>query len=94
VALPIWAEFMRRVARQFPAEPFVPPGDLRTEELCRLSYLRAVEGCPTYVEYFKDGDEIPSRLCNIHTGNLKQRAQRAIQGLFGAIGRSIRGIFR
>jgi membrane carboxypeptidase/penicillin-binding protein len=94
VALPIWAEFMRRVSRRLPAEPFVPATEMRTEELCQLSYLRAVEGCPTYTEYFKDGDEIPTRLCTIHSGNLKQRAQRAIQGFFGAIGRSIRGIFR
>jgi 1A family penicillin-binding protein len=94
VALPIWSDFMRRVARRLPPRPFSPPGDMRSEELCKLSYLHPVEGCPTYVEYFKDGDEIPTRLCNIHTGNLKQRAQRAIQGLFGAIGRSIKGIFR
>ena len=59
-----------------------------------ISYQRPVEGCPTYVEYFKDGDEIPSRLCTIHDGNLKQQAQRAVQGLFGALGRGIRGIFK
>ena len=41
---------------------------MRSEELCLISYQRPVEGCPTYVEYFKDGDEIPSRLCTIHSG--------------------------
>jgi 1A family penicillin-binding protein len=94
VALPIWSDFMRRVSRRLPPVPFTPPGDMRTEELCKLSYLHPVEGCPTYVEYFKDGDDIPTRLCTIHQGNLKQRAQRAIQGLFGALGRGIKGIFR
>jgi 1A family penicillin-binding protein len=94
VALPIWSDFMRRVSRRLPARPFAPPGDMRAEELCKLSYLHPVEGCPTYTEYFKDGDDVPTRLCNIHTGNLKQRAQRAIQGLFGALGRGIKGIFR
>ena len=94
VALPIWSDFMRRVARRLPPAPFKAPGDMRTEELCRLSYLHPVEGCPTYVEYFKDGDDVPSRLCTIHQGNLKQRAQRAIQGLFGTIGRGIKGIFK
>ena len=94
VALPIWSDFMRRVARRLPPAPFTPPGQMRAEELCRLSYLHPVAGCPTYVEYFKDGDDIPSRLCSIHQGNLKQRAQRAIQGLFGSLGRGIRGIFR
>ncbi len=94
VALPIWADFMRRVSRSLPAEPFVPPADLRSQELCLISYQRPVEGCPTYIEHFKEGDEIPSRLCTVHTGNLKQQVQRAVQGLFGALGRGIRGIFK
>jgi len=94
VALPIWSEFMRRVSRQLPAEPFTPPSNLRSEELCLISYQRPVEGCPTYTEHFKDGDEIPPRLCTLHEGNLKQEVQRAVQGLFGAIGRGIRGIFK
>jgi 1A family penicillin-binding protein len=94
VALPIWSDFMRRVARRLPPAPFTAPGDMRSEELCKLSYLHPVDGCPTYVEYFKDGDDVPSRLCTIHQGNLKQRAQRAMQGLFGALGRGIKGIFR
>jgi 1A family penicillin-binding protein len=94
VALPIWADFMRRTAHLLPARAFSPPADLRGEELCRISYMRPVEGCPTYVEYFKDGDDIPSRLCNIHTGNLKERTQRAIEGFFKSIGKGLRGIFR
>jgi 1A family penicillin-binding protein len=90
VALPIWADFMRRTARALPSAPFAPPGNLHTEEMCLISYARAVEGCPTYVEYFKEGDDIPSRLCPIHQGSLKQHAQRALRGLFGAL----KGIFR
>jgi 1A family penicillin-binding protein len=93
VALPIWADFMRRTAQRLPAHAFEPPGDLRTEDLCHVSYLRPVEGCPIYTEYFKDGDDIPSRLCTIHQGNMKQRVQRAVQGVFGAIGRGLKGIF-
>ena len=94
VALPIWADFMRRSARRLPAHAFEPPGDLRTTELCRISYLRPVDGCPTYVEYFKDGDDVPSRLCLIHEGSLKQEAQRAVQSILGALGRGIRGLFK
>jgi len=93
VALPIWADFMRRTAQRLPAHAFTPPGDMRTEDLCHLSYLRPVEGCPIYTEYFKDGDDVPSRLCTIHQGNMKQRVQRAVQGVFGAIGRGLKGIF-
>jgi 1A family penicillin-binding protein len=93
VALPIWADFMRRTAQRLPAHAFEPPGDMRTEDLCHVSYLRPVEGCPIYTEYFKDGDDIPSRLCTIHQGNMKQRVQRAVQGVFGSIGRGLKGIF-
>ena len=93
VALPIWADFMRRTAQRLPAHAFEPPGDMRTEDLCHVSYLRPVEGCPIYTEYFKDGDDIPSRLCTIHQGNMKQGVQRAVQGVFGAIGRGLKGIF-
>jgi 1A family penicillin-binding protein len=94
VALPIWSEFMRRAARDLPAGDISPPEDLETHEICLISYSRPVNGCPTYVEYFKSGDDIPVRLCPIHSGSLKQRAQRAIQGIFGAIGEGLKGIFR
>jgi 1A family penicillin-binding protein len=94
VALPIWSEFMRRAATELPGGEIPPPGDLQPEEICLISYRRPVDGCPTYMEYFKSGDDIPVRLCPIHTGSLKQRAQRAIQGIFGAIGEGLKGIFR
>jgi penicillin-binding protein 1B len=94
IALPIWSDFMRRVAGRRPPAPIEQPPDLQPEELCLLSYQRPVEGCPTYVEYFKDGDDHPTRLCPIHTGNLKQQVQRSLQGLFGALTRGLGGIFR
>jgi 1A family penicillin-binding protein len=94
MALPIWSDFMRRTARRLPATSFDVPATLRDEELCSLSYMRPVDGCPTYVEYFKEGDEIPARLCPLHQGSLKQRARRAIEGFFGVLGRGIRGIFK
>jgi len=94
IALPIWSDFMRRVAGRRPANPIEQPPDMQSEELCLLSYQRAVEGCPTYLEYFKAGDEHPTRLCSIHAGNMKQRVQRSLQGLIGALSRGIGGIFR
>jgi 1A family penicillin-binding protein len=94
VALPIWSDFMRRVARRRPAEPFTPPAGLHGEELCRVSYHRPVQGCPTYIEYFKEGDAVPVRLCTIHEGTFKQRAQRALEGFVTAIGQGLKGIFR
>ena len=94
VALPIWADFMRRTARRLPAESFVVPPGLESREMCRVSYLRAVQSCPTYIEYFKEGDDIPSKLCTIHEGTFKQEARRAVQGVLSGIGRAIRGIFK
>jgi 1A family penicillin-binding protein len=94
VALPIWADFMKRTARQLPAREFeVPPG-LHGEELCSLSYKQPVEECPTYTEFFKEGDSVPSALCPVHRGTLKQRATRAIEGFFRGLGSKITGIFR
>jgi membrane carboxypeptidase/penicillin-binding protein len=94
IAVPIWADFMKRIARVLPAGDFVQPRSLREVELCSVSYLKPVEGCPTYTEYFKDGDSIPSRLCPIHRGTLKERATRAVAGLLRSLGSAIAGIFR
>ena len=93
-ALPIWSEFIKAAARKRGAREFPAPDGMREEQLCKVSYLKPVEGCPTYTEYFKDGDEIPSRLCPIHQGTVKQQLRRAVQGLFSGIGKRLRGIFR
>jgi membrane carboxypeptidase/penicillin-binding protein len=94
MALPIWANFMRRSARLLRPGEFPVPAGLRQEELCRVSYMRPLDGCPTYVEYFKDGDDIPARLCPVHRGTLKQRAQRAIEGFFVGLARRLRDLVR
>jgi 1A family penicillin-binding protein len=94
VALPIWAEFMRRTARRLPAAEFEAPPNLHPHELCLLSYQRPLDGCPTYIEYFKEGDSVPTQLCPIHSGSFKQETERVVRGIFGAIGKGIRGIFK
>ena len=93
-ALPIWSDFMRQALRHRPAAPFAPPASLRDEPLCRISYLRPVDGCPTYDEYFKEGDTVPGRLCPIHKGSVKQRVRRAVEGFFSGMGRRIGRIFQ
>ncbi len=94
LALPIWAEFMRRAVRTYPPREFDRPAGLKEEPLCQVSYLRPVEGCPLYTEYFKEGDDVPSKLCPIHEGTLRQRARRAVEEMLSELGRAIRGIFR
>lgn len=93
-ALPIWADFMQRAARVRPPEEFERPAGLYEESLCAISYRKPVEGCPIYTEYFKEGDDVPSRLCTIHSGSLRQRLTRTVQGWMSEAGRRIRGIFR
>jgi len=93
-ALPLWSDFMRRTARRRVPQPFNPPAGLHDEELCSVSYVRPVEGCPVYTEHFKEGDDVPSRLCTVHKGTVKQRVRRAFEGLLSNIGRELKGIFR
>jgi penicillin-binding protein 1A len=94
VALPIWADFMKRAARERAPQDFAIPEGLRQEELCSVSYLRPVDGCPTYVEYFKTGDAVPTTLCPIHEGSFKQRASRAIDGFFKSLGSRLGSLFK
>ena len=93
-AAPLWAEFMRRAARTRTPGTFDVPSGLTEVTLCRVSYARPVEGCPTYSEYLKPDDQAPGRLCTVHQGSLKQQVRRAIEGIFSGLGRRIRGIFR
>jgi 1A family penicillin-binding protein len=94
LALPIWVDFMRHAVRRVSLRTFAPPSDMRDELLCRITYLRPVDSCPTYTEYFKTGDAVPGRLCALHRGTLKQRVRREVEELFSTLGRRIRGIFR
>jgi len=93
VAVPIWADFMKRTATARPASEFAVPDGIQTVELCSVSYQRPVDGCPKYVEYFKEGDSQPSALCAIHEGSVSQRAQRAVGGFFHSLGGRISGLF-
>jgi penicillin-binding protein 1A len=92
-ALPIWSDFIRSVAKKRGAREFLPADGMQEVQLCKVSYLKPVEGCPTYTEYFKEGDDIPSRLCPIHQGTVKQQIQRAVKGFFSGIGKKLKGIF-
>jgi 1A family penicillin-binding protein len=93
-ALPIWAAFMQRAARVRPPVEFERPAGLVEESLCAISYRKPVDGCPVYTELFKEGDDIPERLCPIHRGSIRQRLTRTVEGWVSEAGRRIRGIFR
>jgi len=93
-ALPIWTSFMQRASQRRPPQEFAVPAGLHGEQLCNVSYLRPVEECPVYVEYFKENDDVPSRLCPLHRGTVKQRVRRVFEGILSGIGRKLKGIFR
>jgi membrane carboxypeptidase/penicillin-binding protein len=94
VALPIWADFMKRAAIVVPAREFPVPSTVEGEPLCSVSHLRPVGGCPVYTEYFKEGDDRPSQLCPVHSGSLKQVVVRTADRLFRGIGRAVAGLFK
>ena len=47
----------------------------------RISYRKPVDGCPLYTEFFKEGDQIPERLCTMHRGSIRQRLTRTVARL-------------
>jgi membrane carboxypeptidase/penicillin-binding protein len=94
VALPIWTDFKRRTTALLPAEDFAPPVGIEEHQLCRISYLQPVDGCPVYTEYFKEGDAIPKQMCPIHRGTLRQQARRIFDDLLRGVGRRIRDLFK
>jgi membrane carboxypeptidase/penicillin-binding protein len=92
IALPIWAEFMRRAERTLPSEEFeVPPG-MSEVEFCRMSYRRAFSECPKYTEYFKDGDDVPGEGCPIHRRDLREHLERAVEKFVEDLGKRLRRI--
>ena len=93
-ALPIWSDFMKAAARVRPPARFAEPEGLDEVQLCSVSYLKPVEECPVYTEYFKEGDQVPTKLCPIHQGTVKQQIRRAVQGFFSSLGRKLKGIFK
>src|SRR5262245_9324190 len=93
VALPIWADFMKRASRLLPARDFAVPVTVEEELLCSVSHLKPVDGCPVYKEYFKDSDDRPSQLCPVHRGSFKQVVTRTADRVLRRIGRSIASIF-
>jgi hypothetical protein len=72
---------------------FAVPDGIHGEELCSVTHLRPVDGCPVYTEYFKAGDTVPADLCPVHRGTLKQAATQVVQGVLRRLGSTIAGFF-
>jgi penicillin-binding protein 1A len=83
-ALPIWSDFMAHAAALRTPQPFKVPSSVDAVRLCRVTHLLARNQCPSYTEYFKSGDSIPSDSCNQHMGPV-DRAAQAVGGFFKRI---------
>ena len=90
VAVPIWADFLRRAVILRPPGTFIRPPGIDTVELCRISHAVPTDRCPTYEECFKEGDVLPETPCPLHAGSFRERLGRAIGGLVDRIRRIFR----
>jgi len=88
-ALPIWSDFMSKVARIRRPEPFRVPTALEPVRLCRVTHRLAREECPAYTEYFKSRDVVPDEKCDVHVGPVRTATQ-VVGGFFKKI---FKGIF-
>ena len=83
VALPIWADFMKRIARARPPAAVCGSRGLQAEELCSVSYLQPVQQMSDLRRSTsRRATRFRTALCPIHRGTLKQRTTRAVQGFF------------
>ncbi len=101
VAVPIWADFMKRTAKLLPAGEFVVPEGIARVELCSVSHAQPLDSCPKYTEFFKVGDEVPSDLCSVHRATFQEAAARVVERgskevntFFRSLGGRIGGWFR
>ncbi len=95
VAVPVWANFMKAATKGDKPEWFVPPSNVTTANVCRLSGRLATDGCQDvevvakngqlerrsmiYTEYFQRGTE-PTGYCDLHpTHGIASK----LAGLFG-----------
>jgi len=90
IAVPIWADFVRRAAKLRPPGTFTPPPEVDAVELCSNSHAVPTDRCPTYEEYFKKGDIVREARCPLHGGSLRERFGRAVGGLVDRIRRIFR----
>jgi penicillin-binding protein 1A len=85
VALPIWADFMKRVAQTLPPGDFqAPPASTsKSSVACRTCGRRRV---PDLCRILQGRRQVPSQLCTVHRGSLKERTAHAVGGFFRSLG--------
>lgn len=72
-AMPVWANFVKRISFLLNPQPFKPPPGVVARLICRDSGALATEQCPSvYTEYFVEGHE-PTESCPIHGNDLRKK---------------------
>jgi penicillin-binding protein 1A len=70
MALPIWADFMGKIADQKGAEPFVRPPGIVEETVCLNSGMLATSGCDSIASEVFLPNNFPQNICDLHGGQL------------------------
>jgi penicillin-binding protein 1A len=70
MALPIWADFMGKIADQKGEEPFVRPPGIVEETVCLNSGMLATSGCDSLTSEVFLPDNFPQDICDLHGGQL------------------------
>jgi len=70
MALPIWADFMGKIADQKGEEPFVRPPGIIEETVCLTSGMMATSGCDSLAAEVFLPDNFPQDYCDQHGGQL------------------------
>jgi membrane carboxypeptidase/penicillin-binding protein len=92
LALPIWAEFMRRAGGSN-GRTFSPPDGMRVVELCHVCFGGRLSD---HAEYFKASDAIPSALPDSrqHQAARQTRHRTRCRGLLGSLWKRLQGVNR
>lgn len=84
-ALPIWAEFMKKVLSGKPDLPFRAPQGITSVKIDRLTGLLATENCPDVIdEYFIEGTE-PKEYCKLHQPGITDGLNRIMEWIKGIL---------
>ena len=70
MALPIWANFMGKIADQKGEEPFIRPPGIVEKTVCLKSGMLATSGCDSITAEVFLPDNFPQDICDLHGGQL------------------------
>ena len=70
MALPIWANFMGKIADRKGEEPFVEPSSIVHRRICAHSGMLATSQCDSLRNEIFLPDSYPQEVCDLHGGQI------------------------